>query len=117
MDFLKAAGSIADDFFSLIDRTAKKLESPGRETNRDNVLGRIGEVSVAIEPGKVGEVAVILSGCLHTYPARAIRPNEQFRKGSKVRIADVGSNLVYVERQQDQSMRAGVEIIKDPSDQ
>lgn len=112
MDFLKAAGSLADDIFNLLDRTAKKLESPGRATNRDSILGRVGEVVVAIEPGKVGEVAVILSGCLHTYPARAVRPAEQFGKGSKVRIADVGSNLIFVESHQDHPMRVNVEIIE-----
>ncbi|PWT95879.1 MAG: hypothetical protein C5B53_10740 [Candidatus Melainabacteria bacterium] len=97
MDVLKAASSFADGLLDLFSRTAKKLESPGKELSRDSILGAEAQVSTSIERAGVGEVLVVLGGCLQNYPARAVRPDQRFEKGSKVRIADVGANLLYVE--------------------
>ena len=112
MDILKAASQFADGVLDIFNQTAKKIESPGRETSRDSVLGSIGEVSTAIEKGSQGEVSVILSGVLQHYPARALRPDERFGKGTKVRIADVGANLLFVEPYQAKQEPARIELIE-----
>ena len=112
MDVLKAAGDFADGLLDLFNRTAKKLESPGRDLARDSVLGSLGEISGTIERGSQGEVSVILSGSLQHYPARALRPDQKFDKGSKVRIADVGTNLLYVESCLAQPASQRIEVIE-----
>jgi hypothetical protein len=97
MDVLKAASDFADGLLDLFSRTGKRLESPGKELSRESILGAEAQVSIPIERASVGEVLVVLGGCLQNYPARAVRPDQRFEKGSKVRIADVGANLLYIE--------------------
>jgi hypothetical protein len=112
MDFLKAAGNFANDLLELFGQTAKKLESPGRAINRDSVYSSIGEVSIPIEKGKQGEISVVLSGCLQSYPARALKADEHFPKGAKVRIADVGTNLLYIEKYQERQAPTRIEVLE-----
>lgn len=110
MDVLKAASNFADGLLDLFNRTAKRLESPGKELSRDSILGAEGQVSTPIERACVGEVLVVMGGGLQNYPARAIRPDQRFDKGSKVRIADIGPNLLYVESCLTQSAPPRIEV-------
>jgi hypothetical protein len=97
MDLLKAVANLSNGIYDMVEWTIKRLEAPGRDISRANALGAIAEVSIPIEAGKTGEVAVVIDKTLQHYPARGKGPEIEFKKGAKVRIIDIGSNVMSVE--------------------
>jgi hypothetical protein len=97
MDLLKAAANLSNGIYDLVEWTVKRLEAPGKDISRQSALGTVAEISVAIKPGKTGEVALVIDSTLQHYPARAKQDNIEFKNGAKVRICDIVSHLMYVE--------------------
>jgi hypothetical protein len=96
-DILKKSADLAGDMVDSIGWLLKKLESPGRSISREDALGQTAEVSVAIKPGRVGQILLVLGGTLQHYPAKGTNGELSFPKGARVRVADVGNNTVFVE--------------------
>ncbi|RJP37027.1 MAG: DUF1449 family protein [Phycisphaerales bacterium] len=69
---------------------------PDSSVRRDDYLRRVGRVTVAIEPGRMGEVAVEIADSERFVPARAQRQAEGFKVGEQVVITayDAGTATV-----------------------
>ncbi|HEY9716265.1 MAG TPA: hypothetical protein V6C69_02255 [Trichormus sp.] len=96
-DVMKKSTELANDLVDSFLWALKKLDNPGRKIDPEKARGETAEVSVPIKAGKTGQILVVLSNTLQHYPARAARADMEFAKGSKVRVCDVGSNMMYVQ--------------------
>jgi len=96
-DLIKKTTEIANDMVDSLHWALKKLENPGRKIVPEHARGETAEVSVSIKPGRTGEILVVLGHALQHYPAKAARAEMEFPKGSKVKVCDVGSNMMYVQ--------------------
>jgi hypothetical protein len=96
-DIVKKTADLAGEVFDSVNWMLKKLESPGRKIVREHAKGATAEISVPVKAGQTGEIIIVLGHTYQHYPARAVRPDLEFAKGSKVRVADVGSNIMYIE--------------------
>ncbi|HEY9774108.1 MAG TPA: hypothetical protein V6C81_09915 [Planktothrix sp.] len=96
-DFVKKTAEITGDLVDTFAFMLKKLDAPGRQVVLEDAKGLTGEISVPIKGGKIGEIIVVMQHAYQHYPARAARAQMEFAKGTKVRIADVGSNIMFVE--------------------
>lgn len=64
----------------------------------EDMVGAVGQVSVAIPAGSVGQVHVVVKE-KRMYPtARAASPEEAIGEGTQVKIVRSTGNMVYVER-------------------
>ena len=97
MNLLKFTTALAADMADLTELIVARLESPGRKFTPDEALGAQAEVSVAVGPGRTGEVVLVQAEALRHYPAQAKKPEQEFKRGAKVRIVDVGMNVMYIE--------------------
>lgn len=98
MNIQKKTTEIANDLMDTFTWVLKKFESPPPVDLRQKALGSEAEVSVSIKAGGTGEVTAVVGGSRQHFPARALQGNQGFAKGEKVKIVDVASNVVYVER-------------------
>jgi membrane protein implicated in regulation of membrane protease activity len=60
-------------------------------------VGRMAEVTIPIDVGKVGEVIYIINAKRYASAAKSIDPTVSFSKRSKVMIAEVRDHLIMVE--------------------
>ncbi|MGH9551074.1 MAG: NfeD family protein [Terriglobales bacterium] len=96
-NIIKKTTEAANELLDSVHWMLRKFDAPGHKVDREKARGLTAEVSVAIKAGGTGEVTVILSKSYQAYPARAAKSDMEFKKGTKVRIVDVGSNMMYVE--------------------
>ena len=96
-EIVKKTAGMASDLVDSVAFMLKKLDAPGRRVVREDAKGRTAEISVPIKAGRTGEIIVVLDHSYQHYPARAVRSEMEFAKGAKVRVSDVGSNIMYVE--------------------
>jgi hypothetical protein len=97
MDMIKKAGVIANDLIDSVSWLVNRMNSQGRDFNKEELVGASAEVTIPIQRGQTGEIMVALGRTLQNYPARSFRPESNFRKGDKVRIAEVGASLMFVD--------------------
>lgn len=97
MDIFKKAAVFADSIFEAVTTIVQRAETPGNTYKSRDAAGTVGEVSVTIPAGGIGEVLVTLGRGIQNYPARAAKDGASFPRGSKVRISDVGGQTIYVE--------------------
>jgi len=95
-DILKKTATFANDLVETVGWALRRMDSPGRNTDREKVIGKTAEVSVAIEPGKVGQILVVLGGTIQQYSARGKMGCDRFAKGSTVEISEIGNHMMYV---------------------
>ncbi len=103
MDIFRKAAAVADSIFETVTSLVQRAETPGNTYRSGDAVGSTAEVAVSIPAGGTGEVLVKLGRGLHNYPARAVRDGETFSRGTKVRIADVGGQTIFVEALQPES--------------
>lgn len=63
----------------------------------EQVIGLQAEITVPIPAKGLGEVTYAASGIRDTAPARALQPQQTFRKGQRVLLSDVRDGVFYVE--------------------
>lgn len=97
MDMIKKASVLANDIMDSVHWLVDRMHSPGRDFDRAQLIGVTAEVTIPIRRGQVGEVMVPLGRTLQNYSARSIRPDLDFSKGSRVKIAEVGTSMVFVD--------------------
>jgi hypothetical protein len=96
-DVIKKSTELANDLVDSFLWALKKMDNPGRKISPETARGETAEISVPIKAGKTGEIIVVLSNSLQHYPARASHGDMEFAKGTKVKVCDVGSNMMYVQ--------------------
>jgi hypothetical protein len=96
-DIVKKGADLACDVLDSVGWLLKKMESPGRKIVREDARGATAEVSVPIKAGKTGEIIIVLGETYQHYPAKGANKELEFAKGAKVRVQDVGSNMMYIE--------------------
>lgn len=84
----------------LLGWIAAKVENPELHLS-DDVVGSVGEISVTIQPGKLGEVVFVLGLGRKNYQAKAMDPNKQIKRGTRVLIIDFEDNIAWVEAEED----------------
>jgi hypothetical protein len=104
MDILRKSAQIADDLIEFVDTSLKRFDTPNGVHSRKDALGAIGEVSVGISKDGTGEIVAVVGHSLQHYCAKAARPEDQFGRGTKIRIVDVGPNLMFVEAYKDSEL-------------
>jgi hypothetical protein len=62
-----------------------------------NLVGHMGEITVPITEGRVGEMTCIVESKRYTYPARPAKSGVEFKKGSRVMIAEMRDGVSFVE--------------------
>lgn len=67
----------------------------------NELIGQQGEILTPIRGGHLGEVTYVLGSKRLTAPAKAAKPDWEFKLGDKVMISDLRDNVVYVEPYQD----------------
>ena len=94
-DLLKKSIKVAEGMLDSVVSVIGKMDS-GIVTGQE-VVGKAGEISVAVTPGGTGEVLVSLGKSLQAFPARAVDGQASFKRGDTVRIAVSGTTYVQVE--------------------
>ena len=89
--------NVANQILDVISWLGQKLNSSGNVFRMEDAKGALAEVSTPIPRGGVGEVTVIVGQTRKNYSAKAVRPEEEFNRGTRVRIAEVGVSTMYVE--------------------
>lgn len=74
-----------------------QLNVPGNVFKVRDAIGQTAEITLSIPNGGTGELVVILGNTRKYYAAKAKNPGEDFKRGTKVKIADVAVNTMYVE--------------------
>jgi len=96
MEFFKKTAEVADGLFEFVGWALKRVESSG-PAHCKSARNAIGEISVAIPQGGTGEIVVEIGKSLHHYPAKTVTGDLALKRGSRVRVVDVGQNMMYVE--------------------
>lgn len=96
-EIIKKTAQIANDLWDTAGWILKKLDAPGHKVVRDHARGQIAEITVPIKPGGTGEITVILSQSRQHFPAKSLRGDVSFKKGDRVRVSEIGSNIMFVE--------------------
>ena len=96
-DIVKKGADLACDVIDSVGWLLKKMDAPGRKIVREDARGATAEVSVPIKAGKTGEIIIVLGETYQHYPAKAANKDLEFAKGVKVRVQDIGSNMMYIE--------------------
>jgi hypothetical protein len=87
-----------NQFADVLSWVGNRLTSGSNsQCNIEDARGAKAEVSVSIPADGVGEVTVVLGNMRKSYPAKAVRPEQEFRRGTKVRVADVGISTMFVD--------------------
>lgn len=97
MDILKMTTAVADDMLNLVHWAYKRFETPNVSVKREEALGCEAEVSIGLRPGRTGEVILVLNNQLQHYPAKSLKHDAEFKRGARVRIVGVGTNIMHVE--------------------
>jgi hypothetical protein len=104
MDILRQSAKIADDVIDFVDSALKRFDTPHGVHSRKEALGAIGEVSVGISNGGTGEIVAVVGHSLQHYCAKSARAEDQIGRGTKIRIVDVGPNVMFVEAYKDSEL-------------
>ena len=88
----------ANEIMDIVGWLGNKLNSNGSVFKIEDARGCIAEVCMTIPAGGVGEVTVILGQTRKNFPARAKLAMQEFKTGTKVKVADVAISTVYVEK-------------------
>src|SRR5271168_1506116 len=104
MDLLRKSAKIADDVIDFVDSALKRFDTPHGVHSRSDALGAVGEVSVGIKTGGSGEIVAVVGHSLQHYCAKAARAEEEFARGTKIRIVDVAPNIMFVEACKDSEL-------------
>lgn len=112
MDIFRKAAGVADSLLATVAGLVQKAETRGNTYRSADAVGSTAEVSISIPAGGTGEVLLKLGRGLHNYPARAARDGEAFMRGTKVLIADVGEQTIFVEAlpQKDKEVAFGEDL-------
>ena len=60
------------------------------------LIGQVGEITVPIPVGGVGQIALVVAGIRMTYPARAAEDGHAIERGTPVRIDRLVGGVAYV---------------------
>lgn len=63
----------------------------------EEAIGHLAEVCVSIQPGRTGEVTYVLGSKRYNMPAKSNEKESEYKRGSKVMIADVRDGVVFVD--------------------
>jgi len=63
----------------------------------EDLIGTYATVTVPITKGRVGEITYIVESKRFTSPAKPLKQENEFSKGSKVMIAEIRDNIMYIE--------------------
>ena len=64
---------------------------------KENLIGSVGELSLAIEAGTVGEIIVRTGSSRYNFPARAGNAEQTIKKLMQVIIVDIKDGIFVVE--------------------
>jgi hypothetical protein len=73
-----------------------KLES-STSVVRGDLIGQPAAVSVPISGSRVGEITCVAYAKRHTFPAKPVNPQDDFKKGAPVVISGFAGNVACVE--------------------
>lgn len=65
---------------------------------QDTLIGAEAEVTVSIDAIRTGEITCLARGPRYSLSARSLRPEDTFKRGARVIISDIRSDIAYVER-------------------
>lgn len=97
MDILKMSTAIADDMLNLAHWAYKRFETPNISVKREEALGCEAEVSIGLLPGRTGEIILVQNSQLQHYPAKSVKHDAEFKRGARVKIVAVGTNVMHVD--------------------
>ncbi|HEY9784766.1 MAG TPA: hypothetical protein V6D17_05125, partial [Candidatus Obscuribacterales bacterium] len=63
----------------------------------EEAIGHEAEVCVSIQPGRTGEVTYVLGSKRYNMPAKCVKDESEYKRGSKVLITDIRNGVVMVE--------------------
>jgi len=63
----------------------------------EECIGHAAEVCVSIQPGRTGEITYVLGSKRYNMPAKSNASETEYKRGSKVLIADVREGVVFVD--------------------
>ncbi len=63
----------------------------------EEAIGHAAEVCVSIQPGRTGEITYVLGSKRYNMPAKSVAADSEYKRGSKVMIADVREGVVFVD--------------------
>lgn len=101
MEIMKKAAEIADEMLGTVGWLINRVSNTSKLYDIVDAKGLTAEVTVPIQPGKPGEVVVLLGHSLRNFQARATAESGSFTKGSQVLVVDAGPNTLYVRAQGD----------------
>jgi len=110
MEMMKKAAVLADEMISTVGWLINRVSNTSKLYGIEDAKGLTAEVTVAVQPGKPGEVVVLLGHSLRNFPARSVNESDEFVRGSKVVVADTGSNVVYVKSHNQSDAEPSAEI-------
>lgn len=96
----QALNLFADTLSGAIEAAAylhENLNSGGNSFTRSDALGQIAEITLDISASGTGELCVLLGNTLNHYPASAKAAGQEFKRGQRVKIVEVGVSTMFVE--------------------
>ncbi len=98
MSIIQRAKEIAADLIDTAAWVLQRLEVPSELARLEEAIGSTGEIIAPVCPGGTGQVMIVLSGSRHTFGAKAVDSMQEFQRGEKVKIVQVGQSIMYVGR-------------------
>lgn len=89
-------GLFANLFFNLMGMFVSRLHS-STNFKKESLIGAIGELSLSIESGGIGEVVVRTGNSRYNFPAKPAIAEQSIKKLAKVIVVDIKDGMFYVE--------------------
>jgi hypothetical protein len=97
----KTMSSATERIIDVVQQFADKFTVTSPKICIQDCVGKEAEVSVSVPPNGTGEVIITIGGAHRQYSARGKDGRKTFKRGTKVRVVDVGTSTVYVDEDED----------------
>lgn len=94
---------LANWFFHFMGRTVARMDS-STNFRKESLIGSIGELTLSVQDGSLGEVVVSTGTSRYTAPARARKAEQSIKKLTKVIIVDIKDGIFLVEPFEESSL-------------
>ncbi len=102
---------MANVFFNLMGNMLSKMNS-STNFSKDQLVGALGELTLSISDGGIGEVVVNTGNSRLSATAKAFKDGQTIKKLTKVIFVDYKDGIFFVEPFDDQSYEADIDSFK-----
>jgi hypothetical protein len=90
-------GILGTRWLNQLFNTFARVSHVSSEAKVADMIGRIAEVSVPVNDGRIGEILYVAESKRYNFPARANVTGQSFPRGTQVMISDIRDHIAFIE--------------------